>query len=49
LEEFGVIDGASHLRIWWEVVRKLWATRRWRGGDVLFVGYWNNLLVLYNK
>jgi ABC-type glycerol-3-phosphate transport system permease component len=44
LEESAVIDGASHLRIWWEVVLPLVKAPLATVATFLFVAYWNNLL-----
>ncbi len=44
LEESAIIDGASHLRIWWEVVLPLVKAPLATVSTFLFVGFWNNLL-----
>jgi multiple sugar transport system permease protein len=44
LDESAVIDGATHLQIWWEVVMPLVKAPLATISTFLFVGYWNNLL-----
>ena len=44
LDESAVIDGASHIQIWWEVVMPLMKAPLATVATFLFVGFWNNLL-----
>ena len=44
LDESAVIDGASHIQIWWEVIMPLMKAPLATVATFLFVGYWNNLL-----
>lgn len=44
LDESAVIDGASHLQIWWEVIMPLMKGPLATVATFLFVGFWNNLL-----
>lgn len=44
LDESAVMDGASHLQIWWEIVLPLVKAPLATVATFLFVGYWNNLL-----
>lgn len=51
LDESAVMDGASHLQIWWEVVLPLVKAPLATVATFLFVAYWNNLLgpLLYTQ
>jgi ABC-type glycerol-3-phosphate transport system permease component len=44
MDESAVIDGASHLHIWWEIVLQLVKAPLATVATFLFIGYWNNLL-----
>jgi multiple sugar transport system permease protein len=44
LDESAVIDGASHIQIWWEIIMPLMKAPLATVATFLFVGYWNNLL-----
>lgn len=44
LDESAVMDGASHLQIWWEIALPLVKAPLATVATFLFVGYWNNLL-----
>jgi ABC-type glycerol-3-phosphate transport system permease component len=44
LDESAVMDGATHLQIWWEIVLPLVKAPLATVATFLFVGYWNNLL-----
>lgn len=44
LDESAVMDGASHLQIWWEVIMPLVKAPLATVATFLFVGFWNNLL-----
>jgi len=44
LDESAVIDGASHIQIWWEVIMPLMKAPLATVATFLFVGFWNNLL-----
>ena len=44
MDESAVIDGASHLQIWWEIIMPLMKAPLATVATFLFVGFWNNLL-----
>ncbi len=44
LDESAVVDGASHIQIWWEIVMPLVKAPLATIATFLFVGLWNNLL-----
>jgi multiple sugar transport system permease protein len=44
LDESAFVDGAGHIRIWWEVVMPLVKAPLATVATFLFVGYWNSLL-----
>ena len=44
LDESAFVDGASHIRIWWEVVLPLVKAPLATVATFLFVGFWNSLL-----
>jgi ABC-type glycerol-3-phosphate transport system permease component len=44
LNEAAVVDGASHVQIWWEIVLPLVKAPIATVATFLFVGFWNSLL-----
>ena len=44
LDESALVDGASHLQIWWEIVMPLVKAPLATVATFLFVGFWNSLL-----
>ena len=44
LDESAVVDGASHIQIWWNIILPLSAAPLATIATFLFVGLWNNLL-----
>ena len=51
LDESAVMDGATHLQIWWEIAMPLVKAPLATVATFLFVGFWNNLLgpLLYTQ
>lgn len=51
LDESAVMDGATHLQIWWEITMPLVKAPLATVSTFLFVGFWNNLLgpLLYTQ
>ena len=44
LNEAAIVDGASHIQIWWEIVLPLVKAPLATVATFLFVGFWNSLL-----
>jgi ABC-type glycerol-3-phosphate transport system permease component len=44
LDESALVDGASHLQIWWEIIMPLVKAPLATVATFLFVGFWNSLL-----
>jgi multiple sugar transport system permease protein len=44
LDESAVVDGATHIQIWWEIIMPLMKAPLATVATFLFVGYWNSLL-----